>query len=75
MPDVVRLAVTVTALTLHCRACGDTARIDARHAGPHTVAEAGSRWMVTHHDPELVSVETEAGGERAEWVTRDGRLR
>lgn len=57
----------VVALTLACHACGDTVRIDAR-TSDGTVAEDGSAWMVTHHDPEMVAVEVESAGVVDEWV-------
>jgi hypothetical protein len=69
-----RLTVTITGLTLTCAACGDTVRVD--HRTSEQVAEAGSRWMVSHLDPELVAVEVEGSdGESAEWVAASRRLR
>jgi len=72
MPEGVKLGVRITGLTLACTACGDTARVD--HRTNEQVAEAGSRWMVSHLDPELVAVEVEASnGETAEWVAVGSR--
>jgi hypothetical protein len=63
----------VVAVTFACTLCGATARVDASNV-TH-LAEAGSRWMASHLEPELVAVETEHGGQVADWVpTGRGRL-